>query len=222
MAVFTMNAPHTRPEKQDQPVVTSPYLPVSPSHHQPPSAPCCRLAHSLSLRSGARLDLKEFVAGGAAPFPLLRPAPTHAAQHLLLDARLALPAVPEGGASAPEAEALAAAFAAASGLLREALADAGLLLQPKQAGALPQANGTGKDEDGAQSAFYQCQDGYAAAVWHGATTSLSGGCSCCRRWDGRWRLGCPLRLHARSDADGCQLRCPCPPSPACLQWTAWR
>ena len=45
--------------------------------------------------------MQDFAAGGAAPFPLLRPQPSHAAQHLLLDARLAL--LPASAAAAPTA-----------------------------------------------------------------------------------------------------------------------
>lgn len=44
-----------------------------------------------------RIDVQEFTAGKSAPFPLLRPQPSHAAQHLLLDAHLALPAGAVGG-----------------------------------------------------------------------------------------------------------------------------
>jgi hypothetical protein len=35
-----------------------------------------------------------------------------------------------------------------------------------------------------------------AAVWHSATTSLSGGCSCSRRGGGRSRLGCSVCVCA--------------------------
>jgi hypothetical protein len=56
-----------------------------------------RLTNSKSLRGqvGLTVDIKDFLVGGSsAPFPLMQSLPTHQAQHLLLDARLAL----QGGA----------------------------------------------------------------------------------------------------------------------------
>lgn len=150
-----------------------------------PSPLPCRLAHSLSLRSSALEDFAEFAAGKSAAFPLLRPQPEHGAQHLLVDARLALPAAAADGMQAvaadadgkPGQEAAAAAFAEVAEMLQDALADAALLKgAPQQAPAV--ANGgsdsSSRRQAGEATEFFLCHDGYVAAVWHGDTAGLSG------------------------------------------------
>lgn len=67
-----------------------------------------KLTSSPSLADELRLTAQDFTSGHSAPFPLLHPAPNHSAQHLLIDARLALPGTPAAAA------AIAAAAAAAS------------------------------------------------------------------------------------------------------------
>ncbi|PRW59402.1 integrin-linked kinase-associated serine threonine phosphatase 2C [Chlorella sorokiniana] len=62
--------------------------------------PESKLTNSPSLAKEIKIDIAEFGAGSAAPFPLLKPAPSHAAQHLLLDVKLALPAGTAGAAGA--------------------------------------------------------------------------------------------------------------------------
>lgn len=152
-----------------------------------------RLATALSFRSGAKVALREFAAGGGgAPFPRLRPAPSYAMQHLLIDARVALPkasaaaAAEQPGsvdATAAAAEqlgsvdgtaAVADEFAAVSGLLEASLDDAGLLLQRRQQRSRVGSNGQDGEAADTVTAFFRCQDGYVAAVWHGASASLSG------------------------------------------------
>jgi hypothetical protein len=52
-----------------------------------------------------RIGVQDFAAGRTAPFPLLQPAPSHAAQHLLLDCALAVPAaLPPRGRQAGKAD----------------------------------------------------------------------------------------------------------------------
>lgn len=163
-----------------------------------------RLATALSFRSGAKVALREFAAGGGgAPFPRLRPAPSYAMQHLLIDARVALPqasaaaaAEQRGGFDATASEqpgsvdataaaaeqpgsvdgtaAAADGFAAVSGLLEASLDDAGLLLQRRQQRSRVGSNGQDGEAADTVTAFFRCQDGYVAAVWHGASASLSG------------------------------------------------
>ena len=116
-------------------------------------------------------------------------------QHLLIDARVALApgsaaanAEQQGGV---DASAAADGFAEVSSMLEESLADAGLLLQRRG----PQGTATqtqlqqrrqqpGKEASSGEAdeaaadtatAFFQCCDGYVAAVWHSASASLSGG-----------------------------------------------
>ncbi|PRW56817.1 E2F-associated phospho [Chlorella sorokiniana] len=149
-----------------------------------------RLAKALSFRSGAKLALREFAAGGGgAPFPRLQPAPSHAMQHLLIDARVVLAPGLAGAAEqqgSVNASAAADGFAAVSSMLEASLADAGLLQQRRQQlGAAgkqqqqpSQGASNGEDHEAAETstAFFQCQDGYVAAVWHGASASLSVDC----------------------------------------------
>lgn len=159
-----------------------------------------RLGRALSLRSGARLELRKFAAGSAAPFPLAQPAPSCAAQHLLLDVQLAGAA--EGGAGGGAGQASAAerapGFAAVVQLLRRALAAQGLLLRRGQLGPTPTpsggsgVSGCSSSADGgaaepwgaageeARTELFECHDGYAVLVWQPATRSLSGGCRHCR------------------------------------------
>ncbi len=98
-----------------------------------------------------RIDISEFGSGSAAPFPLLKPAPSHAAQHLLLDVKLALPAGAAGLASAAGAAGKAGAAVnggslqggsasvldAVGEMTEAALAAAGLPVQRRQAGSFP-------------------------------------------------------------------------------------
>lgn len=139
-----------------------------------------RLATALSFRSGAKVALREFAAGsGGAPFPRLRPAPSFAMQHLLIDARVALPkasaaAAAEQPGSVDGTAAAADEFAAVSGLLEASLDDAGLLLQRRQQRSRVGSNGQDGEAADTVTAFFRCQDGYVAAVWHGASASLSG------------------------------------------------
>lgn len=161
-----------------------------------------QLARALSLRSGAKLELTKFAAGSSAPFPLLHPSPTHAAQHLLLDVRLPPAAAPPAAASGTGAGAEGRAGAsAATGsasdeavglpamaeLMQAALAGAGLRLQRGQplgaAGHMP-SSGSGEgsylesdseQQQDSESVLLACQDGYAALVWHASARSLSGG-----------------------------------------------
>lgn len=104
---------------------------------------CCNLPR--------RIDISEFGSGSAAPFPLLKPAPSHAAQHLLLDVKLALPAGAAGLASAAGAAGKAGAAVnggslqggsasvldAVGEMAEAALAAAGLPVQRRQAGSFP-------------------------------------------------------------------------------------
>lgn len=144
----------------------------------PTLGPFCpgRLEKALSFRSGAKLALREFAAGGGAAFPRLRPAPSHAMQHLLIDARVAL--APSSGTAQQQggvdAGAEAEGFAAVSSLLESALADAGLLLQRRQQPARGASSVAEGEPPEAATVFFQCHDGYVAAVWHGASASLSG------------------------------------------------
>ena len=86
--------------------------------------------------------------------------------------------------AAEQAAAAAEAFGEIQGMLREALADAGML-QPGQPAwqpggpHLPAAGGysvAGVQQGGesGQAAFFQAVDGFVAAFWHGETASLSG------------------------------------------------
>ncbi|KAL4443652.1 hypothetical protein ABPG75_011389 [Micractinium tetrahymenae] len=160
-----------------------------------------RLGRALSLRSGARLELRKFAAGSAAPFPLARAAPSYGAQHLLLDVQL--PAAAEGssrgGAAGGDAGPAHQAgrlvgFATVAQLLRQALAAQGLLLRRSQPGSQPTPSGGsgvssgsssadgGADEaweggkEAAQTELFECHDGYAVLVWHPASCSLSVDC----------------------------------------------
>lgn len=153
-----------------------------------------RLGRALSLRSGAGLELRRFAAGSAAPFPLAQPAPSCAAQHLLLDIQLPAPVQDSSGEAgqAGEAEHLVG-FAAATQLLRRALAAQGLLRWHGQPG-LPvptPSSGSGVSsgsssadcrarepggcgEEPARTELLECHDGYVVLVWQSATRSLSG------------------------------------------------
>ncbi|KAL4443653.1 hypothetical protein ABPG75_011390 [Micractinium tetrahymenae] len=160
-----------------------------------------RLGHALSLRSGARLELRRFAAGSGAPFLLAHPTPSYTAQHLLLDVQL--PAAAEGssrgGAAGGEAGTAHQAgrpvgFAAVVQSLRQALAAQGLLLRRSQPGSQPTPSGGsgvssgsssadgGADEaweggkEAAQTELFECHDGYAVLVWHPASRSLSVDC----------------------------------------------
>ena len=130
---------------------------------------------------GRRIDVRDFAAGKVAPFPLLTAAPTHAAQHLLLDAQLSLPAAApavaadaarksteeesdaaskgsqDGGCAAaggaPAAEASAGVLPAVGEMLEAALAAAGLPVQRRQAQAfLSFRRQSGSSEEGEESA----------------------------------------------------------------------
>lgn len=155
-----------------------------------------RLGRALSLRTGARLQLRKFVAGAAAPFPLVQPAPSCVAQHLLLDFQLPADAESTAGSEAGQGSPAEqpVSFAAVVKLLRHALAAQGLLLRRGQPGLAPTPSGgsgvssgsssvAGEEEDSwgtlgeaALTELFECHDGYAALVWHPATRSLSGGC----------------------------------------------
>ena len=165
-----------------------------------------RLERALSLRSGAGLEWSKFAAGAEAAFPLLRPAPSHAAQHLLLDARLPATAGAAGAAAGAESGAEPASFAAVAELLRGALADTGLLqraaaLAPGAAQAQQARQGAAQAQQGgeAETALFPCHNGYAALVWHADTASLSSETS-----------GMPLRDPAAACCcrvgQGCGLR----------------
>lgn len=153
------------------------------------SQPGGQLARALSLRSGAKIELAKFAAGSEAPFPLLRPAPTHTAQHLLLDARL--PAVtnnlPAGTVAGADVAPAPFGFADVAELLRGALADAGQLLRRGQLGpvsglvsgpAASRRDEEAQEEEAeeAETAFFECHDGYAALVFHADLRSLSVDC----------------------------------------------
>ncbi|KAL4447244.1 hypothetical protein ABPG77_007277 [Micractinium sp. CCAP 211/92] len=155
-----------------------------------------RLGRALSLRTSARLQLRKFVAGAAAPFPLVQPAPSCVAQHLLLDFQLPADAESTAGSEAGQGSPAEqpVSFAAVVKLLRHALTAQGLLLRRGQPGLAPTPSGgsgvssgsssvAGEEEDSwrtlgeaALTELFECHDGYAALVWHPATRSLSVDC----------------------------------------------
>lgn len=115
--------------------------------------PEAKLTNSPSLAKEIKIDIAEFGSGSTAPFPLLKPAPSHAAQHLLLDVKLALPAGTADAAGAA-GTAGAAKVAANSGskrtggahalaldavaeMLEAAMVAAGLPVQRRQTGSFP-------------------------------------------------------------------------------------
>lgn len=108
------------------------------------------------LASRRRIDVAQFAANGngSGPSPLLRPAPSHAAQHLLLDATLALPAGAAGAAGAAakpqptsssgskdsggsQGDGAAPVLGTVGEMLEAALLAAGLPVQRRQAGSFP-------------------------------------------------------------------------------------
>lgn len=113
--------------------------------------PEAKLTNSPSLAKEIKIDIAEFGSGSAAPFPLLKPAPSHAAQHLLLDVKLALPAGTAGAAGAANGAAKVAAnggskqaggihtsvLDAVAEMLEAALVAAGLPVQRRQTGSFP-------------------------------------------------------------------------------------
>jgi hypothetical protein len=144
-----------------------------------------KLAAAPSFQSEVRADLREFLAGGAAPFPLLMtPEESHAAQHLLVDIHLPQncrsrgnwqkfekdDVLGKGLSVAEEGATESETLQVVASLLSSALADANVLAEAPRMRVLPsfRSKDGGLDDGGAGTApeavFATCRDGIATCL----------------------------------------------------------